>query len=310
MRPWIGILQVTPVMMCMFMPKVGRCEWFDWDNKQIKNLSFIHVNFLGDSCCNPFSLGAIILRLKLALPRVHVHSLQIGNNIIEDTLNGFLMHPDKQIEIACNAIKSDPLLANGYNAIGYSQGAQFLRGLAQRCPEPQMKTLVSLGGQHQGVYGLPGCDALNSKFCDRIRPIISNLAYLSLAQNRLVQATYWHDPINKTAYIYGNTYLADINNEYIVNETYIKNLQSLENIVFIIFEKDDMVQPIESEWFGFYKEGQSRETESLQESHVYKRLGLDKMDEEKKLHFLSTPGNHLELNWSWFLENVINKFFK
>lgn len=34
------------------------------------------------------------------------------------------------------------------------------------------------------------------------------------------------------------------------------------------------------------------------------------MDEEGKLHFLSTPGNHLQLNWSWFLENVVDKFFK
>lgn len=54
----------------------------------------------------------------------------------------------------------------------------FRRGLAQRCPEPQMKTLVSLGGQHQGVYGLPTCNALNSKFCNKIRPVISDLAYL------------------------------------------------------------------------------------------------------------------------------------
>lgn len=89
-------------------------------------LIYQSVDFLGDSCCNPFGLGTIKFRLKLALPGVHVHSLKIGDNIIADTLNGFLMHPDKQIEIACNAIKSDPSLANGYNAIGFSQGAQFL----------------------------------------------------------------------------------------------------------------------------------------------------------------------------------------
>lgn len=91
-------------------------------------------------------------------------------------------------------------------------------------------------------------------------------------QRNLVQATYWHDPIKKTAYIRGNTYLVDINNEIAINETYVENLQSLENIVFIIFEEDDMVQPIESGWFGFYKEGHSIETESLQESDVYVSL--------------------------------------
>lgn len=35
-----------------------------------------------------------------------------------------------------------------YNAIGFSQGAQFLRAVAQRCPQG-MKNLVSIGGQHQ-----------------------------------------------------------------------------------------------------------------------------------------------------------------
>ena len=37
--------------------------------------------------------------------------------------------------------------ANGYNAIGFSQGGQFLRGVAQKCPG--MKNLISFGGQHQ-----------------------------------------------------------------------------------------------------------------------------------------------------------------
>lgn len=39
-----------------------------------------------------------------------------------------------------------------YNAIGFSQGGQFLRAVAQRCPGG-MKKLISFGGQHQGVYG-------------------------------------------------------------------------------------------------------------------------------------------------------------
>ena len=50
----------------------------------------------------------------------------------------------------CNALAKDPLLKEGYNAVGFSQGGQFLRGLAQKCPEPPMKHLISVGGQHQG----------------------------------------------------------------------------------------------------------------------------------------------------------------
>ena len=88
--------------------------------------------------------------LKKRLPNVYVHSLMIGNNEEEDTENTLLMSVDKQIEIACDKIGNDPCLQEkGYNAIGLSQGGQFLRAVAQKCPQG-MKTLVSFGGQHQG----------------------------------------------------------------------------------------------------------------------------------------------------------------
>lgn len=38
----------------------------------------------------------------------------------------YFMHPDRQIELACEKIQQDSQLANGFNAIGFSQGAQFL----------------------------------------------------------------------------------------------------------------------------------------------------------------------------------------
>ena len=89
--------------------------------------------------------------LKNQLPNVYVHSLMIGNNAEEDYKNSYFMSVDKQIEIACNLIKNDPCLhKKGYHAIGFSQGSQFLRAVAQKCPQG-MKTLISLGGQHQGT---------------------------------------------------------------------------------------------------------------------------------------------------------------
>lgn len=47
-------------------------------------------------------------------------------------------------------------------------------------------------------------------------------------QQHLVQATYWHDPLDEEKYRRDSTFLADINNEREVNRTYIKNLQRLE----------------------------------------------------------------------------------
>lgn len=80
----------------------------------------------GDSCCFPFSLGNFEEKLNSSLPGVHILSIRIGSNVIEDVENGYFMHPDEQINLACEMIASDPLLANGFNAIGFSQGAQFL----------------------------------------------------------------------------------------------------------------------------------------------------------------------------------------
>ena len=95
-----------------------------------------------------------------------------------------------QVKQVCDKVASDPKLKNGYNALGFSQGGQFLwvhfqsilfffsrklyqkldlnigwvvtelwsyscflnfsRAVAQRCPTPPMLNLISFGGQHQG----------------------------------------------------------------------------------------------------------------------------------------------------------------
>lgn len=55
------------------------------------------------------------------------------------------MNSNLQVAQACKQIRQDPDLVDGYHAIGFSQGGQFLRAVAQRCPDPPMKILVSLG---------------------------------------------------------------------------------------------------------------------------------------------------------------------
>lgn len=73
--------------------------------------------------------------------------------------------------------------------------------------------------------------------------------------------------------------MAEINNERTINTTYVDKIQKLDNFVLVKFANDSMVQPVESEWFGFYKPGQSVEVESLQESALFKEVGdLKKMN--------------------------------
>ncbi|XP_076157634.1 palmitoyl-protein thioesterase 1 [Alosa pseudoharengus] len=262
---------------------------------------------MGDSCCNPLSMGSIKKMVEQEVPGIYVLSLMIGKSIIQDTENGFFMDVNEQVEFVCNKLAQDPKLKDGYNAMGFSQGGQFLRAVAQRCPSPPMKNLISVGGQQQGVYGLPRCPGETSHLCDWIRKKLNSGAYTDLVQKHLVQAQYWHDPLSDDLYKKHSLFLADINQERVLNETYKKNLMALEKFVMVKFLKDTVVDPVVTEWFGFLKTGQAVETETLQESVLYKedRLGLAQMDKAGKLVFLESDGDHLQFTREWFTAKLL-----
>ncbi|XP_067002579.1 palmitoyl-protein thioesterase 1 [Anabrus simplex] len=266
---------------------------------------------MGDSCCNPISLGRIKEVIEATFPGVYVRSLKIGSSIVEDVESGFFRNVNDQVDFVCKQLAADPKLQDGYNAIGFSQGGQFLRAVAQRCPSPAMLNLVSMGGQHQGVYGLPNCNYFN-RVCNYIRKLLNYGAYISWVQQELVQAEYWHDPLNEDEYRKASIFLADINNERVINEMYVTNLLKLRNLVLVKFNNDTIVTPKETEWFGFYVPGQVNTTYTLQESPLYKedRLGLQKMDNEGRLQLIAINGNHLQFSEDWFVEEILHKYFK
>jgi len=80
----------------------------------------------GDSCCNPNSLGRIKDMVEKEVPGIYVNSIQIGDDAKEDMLNGFFMNVNDQITEVCANLSVDPELQNGFNAMGFSQGGQFL----------------------------------------------------------------------------------------------------------------------------------------------------------------------------------------
>lgn len=82
--------------------------------------------YLGDTCCLPFSLGSIKKLLENELNQTYVKSIEIGGNLVEDYESGFFIHPNNQIRYVCQDLQKDSKLQQGYNAIGFSQGAQFL----------------------------------------------------------------------------------------------------------------------------------------------------------------------------------------
>lgn len=263
---------------------------------------------MGDSCCGR-GIGGLQKMLEANISGVFVHSIQLGANEEEDFTNSYFMAVNKQVTTVCQKLSQIPELQNGYHAIGFSQGGQFLRAVAQRCPNPPMRNLISVGGQQQGVFGLPRCPG-SVFICTYIRKLLDMGAYTNFVQNRLVQAQYWHDSLVEDIYRRKSLFLSDINNERVKNQDYKTNLQKLDNFVMVRFLKDTMVYPLESEWFGYYCPGQALIMCHLQNSTFYTEdwLGLKTMDEEGKLHFLEVDGDHLQFSKEWFLDSVVAPF--
>jgi len=275
---------------------------------QNKTLPVVMWHGMGDTCCNPLSLGRIQKLIETHIPGIYVHSLRIGSNVEFDALNSFFMNSNRQVDYANKLITEDPKLAGGFNAIGFSQGSQFLRAYIQRHNTPRISRLISIGGQHQGVYGFPRCPGENFTLCDYARKLLTLGAYNPLVQDNLAQANYWKDPFKLDEYLKYSKFLSDINNELPnKNATYKANLKTLDALVLVKFTRDGMVQPIESEWFGTYKPGQDKEVLKLAETDLYKEdwLGLKELDSAKKISFLEVDGDHLQFPTQWFIDNVI-----
>ena len=59
-----------------------------------------------------------------------------------------------------------------------------------------MVNLISIDGQHQGVFGFPSCPPDSFEFCEVLRDLLE-IAYQPEVQESLVQAQYWHDTTQK-----------------------------------------------------------------------------------------------------------------
>lgn len=117
-------------------------------------------------------------------------------------------------------------------------------------------------------------------------------------QDYLVQATYWHNPLKEDTYRKASSFLADINNELNINQTYIDNLKRLNKyvdsqlllisyrafflatniltncfcpfcrFVLVKFANDTIVQPVDTEWFAFYAPNQDQVIQPMSESNA------------------------------------------
>lgn len=276
------------------------------------NSSFLPVvqcHGMGDFADNP--LGMVPLRNMIAkqLNDTYVVNVPLAKGHIADSLASFTMSLDKEVETFAAYVKADPRLANGFNAVGYSQGNLWLRGYVEKYNSPPVKNWIAVNGPFMGVSGFPQC-TYSSGICRLFDRFLGDLAYTTLAQDSLAQTNYYRDPLRIPAYKKGCKYLPYENNEVAPDPARKTNLMKTDKLVAVLALNDTTVIPKESEHFGMYKDGSQKTLLSMEDTTIYQDdlFGLKTFHQSGRLDFVEAPGNHLQIPTSQLM-GLVAKYF-
>lgn len=253
---------------------------------------------LGDSS-NAEGLKSTADLISEINPGTYVHLITASGSP-DDRSASFFGNVTEQIDLVCEQLRTDPILstAPAVDAIGFSQGGQFLRGYIERCNDPPVRNLITFGSQHNGISQFQKCKSATDFVCHAANAILkSSTVWSNYVQSHLVPAQYYRDPNDYENYLEYSNFLADINNEREVkNKAYKKNLSSLDNFVMVVFKDDLTVIPKESGWFA-EKNETSGEVTDLRNRTIYEEdwIGLKKLDNKGGLHFETVSGEHMQL---------------
>ncbi|EJD52643.1 alpha/beta-hydrolase [Auricularia subglabra TFB-10046 SS5] len=256
---------------------------------------------LGDSYNSP-AMEGFIDEVRDMYPDIFIHSVYIDPNTEQDQKAGWFGYLHDQLGLVAAQIAAIPELAGGFDALGFSQGGQFLRAYIEWYNTPKVHNLITFGSQHFGVSDIPGCRPRDF-LCLAARNAAKAGIYTTWAQHNLIQAQYYRDELRLDAYLRQNTFMTSINNELpdLRNETYKQNFASLSNLVLIMFSHEQTVVPKESSWFGSYAPRESGEDRTvlpmrLQPLYIEDWIGLRELDETGRVKLLTCEGEHMQLS--------------
>ncbi|KAL3427517.1 Palmitoyl-protein thioesterase 1 [Phlyctema vagabunda] len=232
-----------------------------------------------------------------ANPGTFVYTVRLDEDPSADRTATFFGNLTLQIDKVCEDLASHPILstAPAIDALGFSQGGQFLRAYVERCNSPPVRSLVTFGSQHNGISEFQACGATDF-VCKGAQALLRSNTWSTFVQSRLVPAQYFRDPAQYDQYLENSNFLADINNERLLkNQTYKANLEKLEKFVMYVFDDDTTVVPKETGWFS---EVNGTEVIPLRERAIYTEdwIGLKTLDKKGALEFKSTEGGHMTLS--------------
>ncbi|KAL3902070.1 MAG: hypothetical protein SGCHY_000104 [Lobulomycetales sp.] len=275
-------------------------------------------------------MGAVAEQIKAIDPLIpFVYSVMIGDSPKQDADAGFFDIVSRQVAHVCETLSEVALclltkqvhgLEHGFNAVGFSQYKHAIMAQRSTISLPwEALTRIKLLSKFtsSGVAEIPRC-GVNSEsgdsdnywsvssatcslmswylsFCTvNLDRLVKRGVFLPYIQHKIVQAQYFRG-MDRDAYLAGNIFLPDLNNELEINMTYIERLKSLNMFAMIQFDQDTMVTPKNSAWFG-YVDSKGREF-PISDTPQYGNdsLGLGSLDSMGKLRFISWEGDHLHL---------------
>lgn len=259
---------------------------------------------LGDSF-NSEGLRSIGALAEAVNPGTFVYYIHVNDDSNSDRSATWFGNVTEHLDTICSQIATHPILSTApkIDALGFSQGGQFLRGFVERCNAPPVRSLVTFGSQHNGITEFKQCPPTDW-LCRSAMSLLRNSVWSEFVQGRLVPAQYYRDPQQYDKYLQHSNFLADINNEHDTkNETYKIHLASLEHFVMFMFKDDTVAIPKETAWF---EEVNGTLTLPLRARPLYYKnwLGLRDLDRKGGLKFRLAPGDHMELD-----EKLLNQTF-
>lgn len=277
------------------------------NNAELTQLPLVIWHGLGDDFERD-GLNSVADLAETTNPGTYVHIIRLEETGSGDRQATFFGNVSAQLETVCAQLASDPILstAPAINALGFSQGGQFLRGYVERCNTPAVHNLVTFGSQHNGISEFQSC-GMGDWFCNAAESLLRAGTWADFVQSHVVPAQYFRDPEELEPYLENSAFLADINNERDEKrEDYKKRLSTLNAFAMYMFENDTVAVPKESAHFADVN-GTDGTITPLQKRKIYTEdwIGLKVLDQQDKLEFRTIPGEHMELS-----EDVLEKTFK
>ncbi|KAF1808177.1 palmitoyl-protein thioesterase 1 precursor [Eremomyces bilateralis CBS 781.70] len=248
-------------------------------------------------------------------PSTYVHVIRLGEDASADRTATFYGDLNVQVQQVCDDLSQHPNISSApvVNALGFSQGGVFLRGLAERCG-PRIANLVTFGSPHNGIVDVRPCKS-GDWLCEGAIALFRSNVWAGWVQGRVVPAQYYRNFDDETGkpsseYLDRSNFLADINNERDTkNKGYARNLAGLRRFIMYMFEDDTVIIPKQSAWFAEVNRATGDVT-PLVERDIYRDdwLGLKAVDQRGGIVFRTVPGEHMHLSDD-ILEPAFKEYF-